>query len=277
MKITLDHLPHDKVKQLARIIQILIDGVAVEKIILLDPECVSAWLNMQELQQDVLLIVTGVNGENQPEYRLNDDIKYRCQFDTPVTTIVYSIDFVNTRLKEANPFFSEMIREGTLLFDAGNIPLTAIVELGEEERAALQKKIDAEYEYWSATAEKLLKATDQYLKENDKDLALLMLRQAVMYIYNSVIFWYWGTVPGGSHMDALRQGCEVFSAPLAAVFKAEYGLGNLPVFIFSRGMDISYHYYYRFSHNLSMEELQMLREKAGLLQNIARNIPRRKP
>jgi hypothetical protein len=276
LKITLDHLPHDKVKQLARIVQTIVDAVAVEKIILPDPACASAWLNITIPQPDVLLIVTGVNGENQSEYRLNNDLKYSCRFDTPVMTITHSIEFVNTRLKEANPFFSELIGEGALLFDAGNIPLAAVVELGEQEKTALHKKIATEYEYWSAAAEKLLRTADQFLAENDTDLALLMLRQAVIHIYNGVLFWHWGIVPQTPGMDVLRQSCEVFSTALAAVFRSDYGHENFPVYLFNRGLDITYHDYYRLGHKLNGDELQMLREKAGQLQDIARSIRRRK-
>ncbi|MBC9915510.1 hypothetical protein [Chitinophaga varians] len=276
MKITLDHLPPDKIRQLARMVQSVIDAIAVEKIILLDPCSISGWLDVQVVQQDVMLIVTGANGENKSEYRLNNDIKYSCQFDTPVTTIIHSIEFVNARLKEANPFFSSMVREGTCLFDAGIIPLVEVIELGEEEKTALEKKIAVEYEYWSATAGKLLNTADQYLEENDMYLALLMLYQGVIHIYNGVLFWYWGTIPREQHISTLRKICEVFSADLAAVFSTDHSPDNYPVLLINRGIDISYYDYYRLSHNLSTAELRMLREKAGLLQDIARSICRRR-
>jgi hypothetical protein len=50
-------------------------------------------------------------------------IENRCEYKTPVTVIVHDIDFINKMLLELQYFFTDIEKEGILLYDAGNVPL----------------------------------------------------------------------------------------------------------------------------------------------------------
>ncbi|HVI48983.1 MAG TPA: HEPN domain-containing protein [Chitinophaga sp.] len=226
MKTSLDHLPKEQFDQLSRIVQTIIHTISIspEKIILLDKDTLSKWIGLPQTESHYdILIITGMMDIEHPRHELDmlDTMEAEYNFNVPVNIMTYSIDFVNTRLRQAHYFFSEIINKGTLLFDAGNTPLTEIgIPSGFEKQYTL-KKTKESVEKWLRHATKLTKAADGYLNENDPELAMFMLHQSAIYIYNAAILVFLGYTPDTHNLETLRRICRHFSVELANVFKTK--------------------------------------------------------
>lgn len=57
------------------------------------------------------------------DYEVQDIIENRCVYKTPVTVIVHDIDFVNKMLREGQYFFTDIEKEGIVLYDSSNAQL----------------------------------------------------------------------------------------------------------------------------------------------------------
>ncbi|NML39625.1 HEPN domain-containing protein [Chitinophaga sp. G-6-1-13] len=223
MKTTLDHLPKDKQEQLALIVQIIVESVSPEKIILFGSYARGKWVDEQHMEGGTLheyvsdydILVVTSKGDDRHEHELQDKIEARCHFRIPVTVIVHSIDFVNIRLSEGQYFFSDIKREGILLYDGGNIPLAELKELSARERHDIAKE---DFEHWFTTAVKFLKGVDLYFKENDLNMAAFMLHQAAERTYSAAILVLTGYRPRTHNLGRLVRLCKDFSPETGKCF-----------------------------------------------------------
>ena len=76
-----------------------------------------------EYVSDYDILVITKSGETQKDYEVQDLIENRCVYKTPVTVITHDIDFINKMLIEGQYFYTDIEKEGILLYDAGNTPL----------------------------------------------------------------------------------------------------------------------------------------------------------
>ena len=131
MKTTLEHLPDYKQRQLKEIAGIIVKAVDPEKVILFGSHATGRWVEHRyteggityEYISDYDILVITKSGDTQKDYEVQDIIENRCIYKTPVTVIVHDIDFINKMLSEGQCFFTDIEKEGILLYDAGNIPL----------------------------------------------------------------------------------------------------------------------------------------------------------
>ena len=236
MKTSLEYLPQLKRDQLGQIVQIIIDSVNPEKIILFGSYARGKWVEDQHMKGHVLheyvsdydILVVTRRGEEKTEYDIQDMVEARCKFHTLVTVIVHSIDFVNARLSEGHYFFSDIKKEGVLLYDAGNIPLAEQKELNAAER----KKIAQEdFDYWYGDAVKFMKGAMLFAKDKDLNMAAFMLHQTAERTYNAAILVFTGYKPRTHNIGKLIRLSRDFSPELAGVFpantKEEANLFNL--------------------------------------------------
>ena len=120
-KISLDHLSSKQRRLLERLVPIIVRAVQVEKIILCGGSVPSLPPTLAAID---LLIITREN-ERRSDYELQDIIESRCREVAAVTALVHDIVYVNKKLQERQYFFSTVLREGTLLYDARRTPLAA--------------------------------------------------------------------------------------------------------------------------------------------------------
>lgn len=278
MKTTLDHLPKDKQEQLAQVVQIIVESVSPEKIILFGSYARGKWVDEQHMEGNTLheytsdydILVITVRGDDRHEYDLQDKIEARCHFRTPVTVIVHSIDFVNARLAEGQYFFSDIKKEGILLYDAGNIPLADLKELSTKERHDIAKE---DFEHWFTTAEKFLKGANLYYKERDFNMAAFMLHQAAERTYSAVILVFAGYRPRTHNLGKLMRLCRDFAPDLSNVFQTNDNKENALFTILKKAyIDARY----KKNYQITEEEVAILIEKVKLLQIITERICKEK-
>lgn len=223
MKTSIDHLPPTKRGQLEQVTKIIVDTVQPEKVILFGSYARGKWVEEQHREGHILheyvsdydILVVTRRGDERVEHHVQEMIEVRCNFHTPVTVIVHSIDYVNTRLSEGQYFFSDIKKEGILLYDADNIPLAEQRELNPEER---QKLAQEDFDTWFIPAREFLVDTENALQRNSLKNAAFYLHQAAERTYNAAILVFTGYKPRTHNLGKLIRLCRDFSPELARVF-----------------------------------------------------------
>ena len=163
MKSSLSHIPPRKQQELVRAIEILHEefedalkeGTAdfkkrgrILKIILFGSYAKGGWVDepftMKGYRSDFDLLII-VNNKKLCEYaaywhKAADRLIRDKTIETPVSFIVHSLREVNTYLKEGQYFFSDIRKEGAVLYELDDEPLAAPMPLTPGERLKIAKE-----------------------------------------------------------------------------------------------------------------------------------------
>ncbi|MGI8583154.1 MAG: nucleotidyltransferase domain-containing protein [Chitinophagaceae bacterium] len=192
MKTSLEHLPEYRRKEIEKAVQIIVETVAPEKVILYGSHATGEWQEDRYVEGHVLLdfesdydiLVVTKPGDTRKDYEITDQIVNRCKYRVPVNVITHDIDYVNEQLRKGQYFFSDIIKEGILLYDAGKTEFEKPKELSLAERKAIA---EADFHKWFNSAnEFLIDAKHAYNRKSFKKSAF-ELHQATERVYNTII------------------------------------------------------------------------------------------
>lgn len=241
MKTSIEHLPESKQQQILAIVEIIKEVATPEKIILYGSYATGEWAVDNYVENGVkygfrsdydFLVVT--NKANEKDYVLQDKIinRSRSLFQTPVTPIIHDIDYVNEGLEIGQYFFTDIIKEGILLFDAGTVNFAEPRLLSNEE----MKKISQRYfkQWFNAGAEFIIGA-ELYFNRNQLNMGAFMLHQAAERFYNTILLVFTGYKPKTHNLDKLRTYAKQLSQQLSSIFPVDNKTENHLFDLLKRG------------------------------------------
>jgi HEPN domain-containing protein/predicted nucleotidyltransferase len=109
-----------------------------------------------------------------------------------ITLILESVNYVNKQLEKGHYFFSDIKREGILLYDSGEFKLTEAKELLWKERKEIAKE---DYEHWFSRGKGFFIGCKYQLERSDYPLSAFELHQATESFYNAVLLVFSGYKP----------------------------------------------------------------------------------
>ncbi|MDR9774717.1 nucleotidyltransferase and HEPN domain-containing protein [Rhizobium hidalgonense] len=244
MKSSLDHIPLRKQREIGRVLEILHeefedalkDGTAefkkrgrVLKIILFGSYAKGGWVDepftMKGYRSDFDLLII-VNNRKLCEfaeywYRAADRLIHDKSIETPVSFIVHSRREVNTYLKEGQYFFSDIRREGVVLYELDDEPLAEPQPLSPADRLRLAKE---HFDQRFAEASAFL-ATGDFQRGQSEGagdawgkLSAFSLHQALEQAYSCVLLTLTNYGPPSHNIKFLRSLAEEQDRRLAEAF-----------------------------------------------------------
>jgi HEPN domain-containing protein len=201
MKTNLSHLPLQKQHELALVVDTIQAHADVEMILLFGSYARGDWVEdnyveygtRYEYKSDfdilVILDVVQVSGRKLFWNKIEERIRAHPAIKTRVSLIEEDYRHVEQKLAEAHYFYSDIYREGVILYDAGRLQLEAPKE---PDLAIRKRKAEEDFEYWYR---KGLFFFDDFLSNLEKDRccqAAFMLHQATENFYNAILLVYTG-------------------------------------------------------------------------------------
>ena len=164
MKTSLEHLPISKQEDIRRITEIIVQKIAPEKEILFGSYARGNWVEDRysegmityEYISDYDILVINRQGERRKDYEVQDIVINTFRPKTPINIIANDIDFVNKDLERNRYFFSDIKKEGIMLYDAGNVALADGRELSPQEKQQMAQDV---YDQWNGNATDLLRSS----------------------------------------------------------------------------------------------------------------------
>ena len=127
MKTDVSSLPSNKQAELSKITAVIKSITDIEMVILFGSYARGDWVEEKDEEGryryqsdfDLLVIVGNKNERAQSKYEheIQSLLEKERSIKTPVSIIVHDIEFVNKRLKKAQYFFTDIKREGIILYD----------------------------------------------------------------------------------------------------------------------------------------------------------------
>ena len=232
MKRSYKHLPQNKQAELKLIIRELKKFPQVECVILFGSYAKGSWVYdvyedpksyiTYEYHSDFDLMVL-VSSETCLQRLLDfkDLIKKRIKkislIPTPISFFVHDIAYVNRKLKEVQFFFSEVYREGILLFSRKNYSLTR----PQLEKLSISDRLEAalnNFEDYMEASDQFYHGFEIYLKKKWNKLAAFNLHQAVENLYSTVHLVYTHYRPKLHDIEELGEQACGFDSEFSGIF-----------------------------------------------------------
>ncbi|UFW78725.1 nucleotidyltransferase and HEPN domain-containing protein [Rhizobium sp. SU303] len=238
MKSSLEHMPLRKQRELGRVLEILHEefedalkeGTAdfkkrgrILKIILFGSYAKGGWVDepftMKGYRSDFDLLII-VNNRKLCEfaeywYKAADRLIHDASIETPVSFIVHSRREVNTYLREGQYFFSDIRKEGIVLYELDDEPLAEAEPHSSEDRLRIAKE---HYEDRLTLSRSFLKIGISCVSEKELRVAAFQLHQALEQAYSCVLLTLTNYGPPSHNIKFLRSLSEEQDRRLAEAF-----------------------------------------------------------
>ncbi len=218
MKDSLNHLPQRKKAELAHILSIIRKTIPqAEMIILFGSYARGDWVEDVTVEGhttyeyssdfDILVIVKSkALADNLDLWYSLEDEAGKHPIQTPVKIIAHEIKFVNDKLKKGQYFFSDIKKEGIILYDSKKFELAQAKELSPKEKLGQAKDY---FEFWFDRANDFYFMYEHALKFDKYRIAAFMLHQATECLYGTVLLVHTNYKPKRHNLKKLcKQAAE---------------------------------------------------------------------
>lgn len=279
MKNTLTHLPAQKQHELKDITAAICAYPAVEMLILFGSYARGDWvedsyeeegiLYHYQSDYDLLAIVKtrGIHKQRRLESDLKEAVYQLPYVNTPCSIIAHDAKYLNTQLAEGQYFFSDIKKEGILLYSSGNVHLQEVgKELDPEKRYQLAKE---DFEHWFASAVNFYDLVEICIVKHNYNDAAFLLHQVTERFYNAILLVFTHYKPKTHDLETLRQ----LTNALDHKFIQAFPLNNAEeVRLFELLRDAYIDARYNKNYVITEQELLWLAERVKTLQRLAKKL-----
>ncbi len=195
MKKSLAHLPKRKRDELKRVAEIILDECpTVLMIILFGSHARGDWVEDRHIEDgvlheymsdfDILVIVRSNRIVNSTDTWRHAEARARRLAPTWTNLIVESIETVNNALVRGHYFFTDIKKEGVLLYDTGEFKLARPRKLDPRERRGLAR---AHFNQWFTNAKNAYRQYQHAMDDRSYMEAAFNLHQAVERFYGAIL------------------------------------------------------------------------------------------
>jgi HEPN domain-containing protein len=122
---------------------------------------------------------------------------------------------VNDDLRRSQYFFSDIKKEGIVLYNSGEFELSVPEEMNDEKRRGLAK---VDYEYWMEKSEEFLIDFNNAFQRQSYVKAAFELHQATEGLYNGALLALTGYKPKSHDLEELNKLCSTHSNHFLTIF-----------------------------------------------------------
>lgn len=148
----LSHLPENKIKELEKITQRIVDTDKAEIVVLFGSYARGNYREKRgttkgkKSDYDILVVASNYDTKKELQSKLREIFK---DISVPVQLIVDTISFVNSNLEEKQYFYTDIKREGKILFNTGKHKLADSKKLTPTRRREIAEE---DFKTWNAQA-----------------------------------------------------------------------------------------------------------------------------
>ena len=223
LKNILSHLPENKIKELETITERITDTGKAEVIVLYgsydrgDYKEERGKHRGKKSDYDILVIISDCDNDTKNKLRTELSRKFK-DISVPVQLIVEKEYYVNSNLREKQYFFTDVKREGKILFDTKKLKLEEPKELTPTRRREIA---EADFKMWFNDAKKANKGAKFYLSERDFGWASFHLQQVVEMCYTAIEMVLTHYNPYEHNLETLRERIIKFDSRIKEVLPYE--------------------------------------------------------
>ena len=289
MKTDLDHLPETKKRELARIVEILFAEFeaaiaggtmpykrkgAILKIILFGSYARGDWVDdpiggyisdydlLVVVNDDKLTDITDYWSKAEDHLLREYGISHR--LSAPASFIVHSLNDVNNQLRLGRYFFTDIVRDGIVLYEAEGHTFAQPETLAPAEAL---KEAQGYFDDWFPSAGGFQRNAGYAVRDGDSKQAAFLLHQTAERLYHCVLLVVMLYSPKSHKLNFLRSQAEQLDGGLIGVWPRRTKFEQRCFELLRRAyVDARYSPHYK----ISAEELAWLGERVTVLQDLVK-------
>ena len=278
MKKSLSHLPRHKREELRYITDFIRQkSKYADMLILFGSYARGDWVEdtyvedgvTYEYKSDYDILVISENETIAGRYRYWYELAQKAArgpVNTRITIIAHDIEHVNNSLKKGQYFFTDIKKEGILLYDSGKFKLARRGRLDPAQRKEMAKR---HFEEWFKNANEFYDDFEINLNKQRYKKAAFYLHQSAESFYKTVLLVFTNYLPKGHYLDSLGSSVCAFSPKFLTVFptatdeqKRCFDLLN-EAYVRAR---------YDSGYKITKQQLEYLAERVKVLQKLTNKI-----
>jgi predicted nucleotidyltransferase/HEPN domain-containing protein len=207
------------------------------------------------------------NSEPRIEKRLERELVHDLFSKKPWITLIFeSVDYVNRQLERGRYFYSDIKKEGVLLYNSGEFILSEAKELSSMQRREIAKE---DFEQWFESGTEFLIDTLNALQRNSFNRGAFYLHQATESFYSAIMLVFSGYKIKLHDIRKLGSLAGNYNAELWQVFPHS-SVDQRQAFKLLEKAYIEARY--SKEYRISREQLTFLIERVTKLQNLTERI-----
>lgn len=210
LKHILSHLPATKVEELTSICQQIVDTGKAEIVVLFGSYARGTYKEQRgkdrgkKSDYDIFIATSNYDTKLELESELRDMFPGR---SVPVQAIVEEIFYVNEYLKEKQYFFTDIKREGKMLYNSGKYELAESIKLSPTRRREIAED---DFRLWFLQAIDFYDSFEHKFNKRSYQLASFMLQQVAEMCYTAIEMVFTHYNPYEHNLKELRERVIVF-------------------------------------------------------------------
>jgi predicted nucleotidyltransferase/HEPN domain-containing protein len=277
MKKSLAHLPKHKRDELLRVKEIVLDECpTVLMIILFGSHARGDWVEDRHVEDgvlheymsdfDIMVIVRSHRIVNSKDTWRRAETRAQRLVPTWTNLIVESIETVNNALARGHYFYTDIKKQGILLYDTGEFKLARARKLDPRERRGMAK---AHFQEWYTTAQEFYLGFEFYVKKRMLKRAAFLLHQTTEALFDAILLVFTNYRPRLHDLQTLSHmvaGCDpVFLAVFPKATEEEKERFELlrRAYVEAR---------YNPGYKITREQLEYLAQRVEKLQDLTKKI-----
>jgi predicted nucleotidyltransferase/HEPN domain-containing protein len=219
MKKSLAHLPKHKRDELQRVKEIILDACpTVLMIILFGSHARGDWVEDRHVEDgvlheylsdfDIMVVVRSNRIVNSKDTWRRAEARAQRLVPTWTNLIVESIETVNNALTRGHYFYTDIKKEGILLYDTGEFELARARKLDPKERRGMAK---AHFKEWYTSAQEFVIDFGHAFERASYKKAAFELHQAVERFFDATLLVFTNYRPRSHDLETLSHlvaGCD---------------------------------------------------------------------
>ena len=276
MKKSLAHLPLYKKQELKRLKSIILGKVPqTQLIILFGSHARGNWVDDEYVEDhitysyksdfDILVITEDWETARNASLWARAENEYYGIFRsqrTALDIISHDIEYVNTGLREGHYFFSDIKKEGVLLYDSGNYKLERRRKIDPARR--LEIAVD-DFEQWFESANQFFETALYHVNREWYKIAAFELHQATERFYSAIILTASGYRPKLHNIEKLGTTAAAHYPEFIKVFPMKTAEEAR---LFKLLKDAYIDARYKKDYSITKEELEYLAERVIKLRDL---------
>jgi uncharacterized protein len=278
MKKSLAHLPLNKKQELKRLKSIILATVPEAEFIILfgshargdwvDDEYVEDYITYSYKSDFDILVITAdkKSADKESLWMMIENEYYGAYHDrTSIDIIRHHIQEVNGKLKEGHYFFSDIKKEGVLLYNSGRYKLERRRAIDPARR--LEIAVD-DFEQWFDSAKGFYRFFEVGLEENNLKGAAFQLHQATERFYGAMILVASGYKPKTHNIEKLGKIASRYYPEFLKIFPKKTDEEKR---LFKQLKKAYIDARYKKGYSITKEELTYLAKRVEKLRDLVEN------
>ena len=275
----LTYLPELKRDELTEITRLIVEEMQPAMVILFGSYARNTWA--EEVTQedginllfksdyDILVVTTRDLNHiaNTKWQKVQQKLKSR-KYSTALSLIQHSAGYINNELKAGGYFFSDVIKEGKVIYTSG---VDILGKPGNVDPVEVKKRAKEEFERWMENGKVFLKGFNFYFNENDLKHSAFLLHQATESFYTAYLLVFTGYKGKVHDIEELGTQIARIHPEFASIFPMD---SKFHIESFHKLKRAYIDARYKKDYIITKEELTYLRERAEVLSGLVDRVCR---